>query len=57
MGARGKGGGHTFGGWRKKGLAGGWGTGCGHPSVPEASSSTALEGGLGLGWSLSSLLF
>lgn len=56
MGARGKGGGHTSGGCRKKGLAG-VGTGGGHPQFPESSSSTALEGGLGLEWSLNSLLF
>lgn len=56
MGARGKGEGTHLVDGGKRGLQV-WGTGGGYRSIPECSSSTALEGGLGLGWSLSSLLF
>ena len=40
----------------KRGLLG-WGREVGTAQFPESSSSTVLEGGLGLEWGLNSLLF
>lgn len=56
MGARGKGGDtHLVDGGQRGSL--GWGREVGTAQFPESSSGTALEGGLGLEWSLNSLLF